>query len=226
MTYFDAEPDRTLLNKAHAIAAKAVVLDERDAIVHFVLGRVHLARGEYADSVRELETSAELNPCFAQAHCGLGDVLACSGRLDEALLRFERAIRLSPFDPYRWGFYSCRSLAHIFLRDFEAAADGALKATQGPHAQYWSYAYLVAALGYLERPEQTRAALTALMKLKPEFSCGFVRTHLIHIKDPAQMEVFTDGLRRAGAPEFSIPLAASDSRPRNRPFSALRSVPK
>lgn len=201
MVYFDAEPALEDLDEALQAAKTAVALDDRDAVAHFALGRVRLARREYDSSVDELETSIELNPCLAQAHCGLGDALAYAGRLNESIQHFEEAIRLSPHDPYRWGFMSYRSLAHLFLKQYEEAATWARKAMSVPNSQYWAKAHLVAALGYLDRDEETREAVTSLLKEKPEFSLSFARGHLFYIKSSDQIECYLEGLRKAGIPE-------------------------
>ena len=144
------------------------------------------------------ELAVELNPCLAQTYCGLGDSLAYEGRLDEAIEQFEIAIRLSPHDPFRWAFYSYRALAHLFRREFAAAAEWAQKSVQVPNAQYWANAHLVSALGHLGDGAVARSALDDLVKRKPEFSCDFAAEHMFYIKDPEQMELYLDGLRRAG----------------------------
>jgi tetratricopeptide (TPR) repeat protein len=134
-------------------------------------------------------------------YCGLGDALTYSAHLDDAVTQFEHAIRLSPHDPYRWGFYSYRSLAHLFLHEYEAAADWADQATQVPNVQYWAYANRVAALGYLDRPDETRAAVRDLLRRKPDFSCGFAQRQLFYIKKKEQMNTYLEGLRKAGIPD-------------------------
>ena len=166
MVYFDNEPDAAVLDEALQIAQKAVALDDQDAVVHFSLGRVHLARGEYKQAIQELEVSLQLNPCLAVTHCGLGDALTYSDRLNEAIEQFAQAIQLSPHDPYRWGFYSYRSLAHLFSGEYEAAAEWARKATQVPNAQYWAWSHLVASLGYLGRTKETQRAVQELLGRK------------------------------------------------------------
>ena len=69
----------------------------------------------------------------------------------------------------RWAFYSYRALAH-----------------------------LVSALGHLGDSVAAQSALDDLIKRKPEFSCDFVAEHMFYIKDPEQMALYLDGLRRAG----------------------------
>ena len=201
MVYFDTEPEPEMLDDALRAAQKGVALDDQDALAHFTLGRVHLARGEYDLAVAEQETSIELNPCLAQSHCGLGDALAFDGRLQDSIAHFEEAIRLSPKDPYRWGFYGYRSLAHLFLKEHEAAAEWAGKAARIPNAPSWSKAHLVSALGHLGRTEEANAAVRDLLRQNADYSCSFARKHLFFIKDPAQVDHYLDGLRKAGVPE-------------------------
>ncbi len=201
MVYFDAEPSTKDLDEALEVAKQAVALDDRDAVAHFALGRVHLARQEYDAALDELETSVSLNPSLAQAHCGLGDALTYSERLEESLQHFDEAIRLSPRDPYRWGFMNYRSMTHLFLGQYEEAAKWARKALGVPIAQYVANANLVAALGHLDRPEETRAAVEELLKKKPKYSCSVARKHLFYIKSEEQIKRYLNGLSRAGIPD-------------------------
>jgi tetratricopeptide (TPR) repeat protein len=121
--------------------------------------------------------------------------------MEESIIRFEEAIRLSPHDPWRWGFFSYRSLAHIFMRQYEAAVEWAKKALRDPNCQYWARAHLVSALGHLDRIDQSQAAVGELLRQKPEFSCSFARKHLFYIKNSVQIDHYLDGLRKAGLSE-------------------------
>lgn len=198
MVYFDAPPDAAKMDEALAAAERAIRLDDQDANGYFALGRVRLARCEYDLAINALEYALKLNPCLAVAYCGLGDFLAYEGRLDQAIEQFEIAVRLSPHDPFRWGFFSYRSLAHLFRGEFQDAATWARRAVQVPNAQYWARAHLVAALGHLGDAAQTETAVKDLMQIKREFSLEFARRHLFYIKRPDQMDTYLEGLKRAG----------------------------
>jgi TolB-like protein/class 3 adenylate cyclase/Tfp pilus assembly protein PilF len=198
MVYFDAPPDKEKMDEALAAAERAIELDDQDANSYFTMGRVRLARCEYELAIEALKYSLELNPCLAVTYCGLGDSLAYEGRLDQAIEQFEMAIRLSPHDPFRWGFYSYRSLAHLFRGEFEEAATWARRAVQVPNAQYWARAHLVAALGHLGDAKQAESTLRELMQIKPEFSVDFARQHLFYIKRGDQIQTYIEGLRKAG----------------------------
>lgn len=198
MVYFDAPPDEAKMDEALAAAGRAIQLDDQDANSYFTMGRVRLARREYDLAIDALQYALELNPCLAVAYCGLGDSLAYEGRLDQAMEQFDMAIRLSPHDPFRWAFYSYRSLAHLFREEFEEAASWARKAVQIPNAQYWAKAHLVAALGYLGDEKQAGTAVKDLLHTKPEFTLDYAREHLFYIKRSDQMETYIEGLRKAG----------------------------
>lgn len=203
MVYFDAAPDDERMDEALAAAKRALELDDQDANSFFTIGRVYLARREYELAIDALEHAVDLNPYLAVTYCGLGDSLAYEGRLDEAIEQFEIAIRLSPHDPFRWAFYSYRSLAHLFRREFEDAVSWARKSVQTPNAQYWAQAHLVAALGLLGEETQAARAVADLTRSKPEFSVDFARKHLFYLKKEEQIETYVKGLRKAGLREHS-----------------------
>ncbi len=198
MVYFDAPHDKERMDEALVAAKRAIELDDQDANSYFTIGRVYLARREYDLAIDALEHALELNPSLAVTYCGLGDSLAYEGRLDEAIENFEVAIRLSPHDPFRWAFFSYRSLAHLFRGEYEDAASWARKSVQIPNAQYWARAHLVAALGHLGDEGQASEAAAELKKVKPEFSIDFAREHLFYLKREDQIKIYTEGLAKAG----------------------------
>lgn len=201
MVYFDTPAEPALMDEALEVAKRATLLDDQDANGYFTLGRVHLARCEYDRAIEALQYALELNPCLAVTYCGLGDSLAYEGRLDEAIRQFEIAIRLSPHDPFRWAFFSYRALAHLFRGEFEDAAVWSRNAIRIPNAQFWAWAHLVAALGHSGGEAGAQAALKDLLERKPDFSIRFARERLFYVKRPEQLELYLDGLRRAGVRE-------------------------
>ena len=201
MVYFDAPADEKRMEEALLAANRAIELDDQDANGFFTLGRVQLARREYDKAIDALQHAIALNPSLAVSYCGLGDSYAYEGRLDDAISQFESAIQLSPHDPFRWAFYSYRSLAHLFRREFADAATWARRSVQIPKALYWAYAHLVSALGHLGDQNQTRLALADLKRVKPEFTVSFARERLFYLKREEQLDLYLDGLRKAGVAE-------------------------
>lgn len=200
MLYFGAEPEEQRLAEAHELAQTAMALDDKDAMVRFVYGRVLLARREYADALQELKQTVALNPALAIGFCGVGDSLAYEGRYSESFPYFQRAIELSPHDPQRWAFHAYRALAHLFAGQFRLAADWAKKATHIPNCHYWPYAHRVAALGYLGEENECKGAVEALLAKHPGFTRSVARKRLFYIKDPDQLDLYINGLKNAGVP--------------------------
>lgn len=198
--YFEGPIDHARLDEALAHAREAVARDDLDANAWFALGRVRLARCEYALAIDALETAVSLNPCHALSYCGLGDSLAYEGEIDASLRMFDKALELGPHDPFRWAFMSYRALAHLFAGQFDEAAQWAQRAANTPNAHYWSKANLVCALGHLGAHEELRAAVAALDEARPGFSRDLAKARLFYVKRADQMDTFLEGLRRAGIP--------------------------
>jgi hypothetical protein len=105
---------------------------------------------------------------------------------------------LSPHDPLSWAFYSYRSLAHIFARQFDQALEWSHKATRVPHAHFWPFAHRVSALGHLQNQDDLPVAKDELLQRNPDFSCSFARRRLFYVRDSAQLDLYVQGLRLAG----------------------------
>jgi tetratricopeptide (TPR) repeat protein len=198
--YFDGPTDERHLGEALRLAERAVALDDQEANTFFALGRVQLARGEYGRAMDALETALALNPWHALSHCGLGDCLVSDGRAEAAIPCFERALALSPQDPFRWAFMSYRSLAHMFIGETEAAVRWARSAALVPNAHYWARAKLISWLAHSGDIAAARANIPALMRAHPGFSRSFARSRLFYVRVPEHLELFIEGLRRAGVP--------------------------
>lgn len=200
MLYFEADPRPQRIDEAVAIAAQATALDDRDAVARFTLGRALTVRGDYDDAMSELAMATDLNPALAIGWCGLADAHAYTGEFAQAFRLFQKAIDLSPHDPMRWAFFSYRALAHLFAGEFACAADCARQALHLPQCHYWPFAHRAAALGLLGDRDEACEAVAELLRIRPGFSCALARTHLFYVRSAAQLDLYADGLRRAGLP--------------------------
>lgn len=198
MVYFDAAPAQTALDEALRLARSAAALDAEDAFCLMALGRVYIARREYEMGQAACKAAVALNSNMGIAYCGMGDALAYSGRLVDAIPCFEEALRLSPNDPWRWAFFSYGALAFILDGRPEQAVDWAQKALMVPNCQYWAQAHLASALGYVGRVAEATETLARLRKVKPGFSLAYARERLFYLQSDEQIERYLEGLRRAG----------------------------
>ncbi len=126
-----AEVDNT-----RRFAERAVELDPIDPFANFTLGRAHWLKGDPEAGMPWIDRAIGLSPNFAQgfyAH-GWGDVMA--GRGAEALQQLQRAIELSPLDPFLYAMQSACGMAYLQLEDYENAVLWAEKGARAPGSHF------------------------------------------------------------------------------------------
>ena len=120
---FNGEVEEALLDFDRAISLKPNLAQ---AYAHRAFARV--TTGDSAGAERDAEKSLALNADQLDAHIVLGRLLAESGRFDEALERFDRAVALAPLEGsvYWWRGRFFRDFAEDYERskaDFDRAVD-------------------------------------------------------------------------------------------------------
>jgi tetratricopeptide (TPR) repeat protein len=75
-------------------ARKALQLDARLPLAHFMLGEVFLAKSNVEEATREFEQERRLNPGYAPTYDRLGDLYTRIGKLEEAQESLTKAISL------------------------------------------------------------------------------------------------------------------------------------
>jgi adenylate cyclase len=106
----------------------------------------------------------------------------------------EKAIRLSPHDPWMHEFLFNLGSAQYLAGRYEEAAASARRSLERKSDQSGVYRLLAAACGQLDRRDEARAALEALLRLAPDFSAATLRIFL----PPDVVERYLEGLRKAG----------------------------
>ena len=104
---------------AYAHAHRALDLDDRDAMVHVVVGRIQLYRREFEQASWYFDRALALCPNDAELLVQLSAAEVFMGRPAMALAHIERAMRLNPFHPNIYHCYA--AFAYFGLRDFESA---------------------------------------------------------------------------------------------------------
>jgi Flp pilus assembly protein TadD len=106
----------------------------------------------------------------------------------------EKAMRLSPHDPWMHEFLFNVGAAHFLARRYQEAVDAAQRSLQLRSGQPGVYRLLAACYGHLGRSPEATGALEAMLRLTPDFSEENLRAFL----PPAVAEHYLDGLRKAG----------------------------
>jgi Flp pilus assembly protein TadD len=142
----------------------------------------------------------DLNPNLATAHHELGFSLTMSAQFAEAILCFEKAIRLSPNDPSRWNFYLLKADALFYSGECEDAIINVKEAIRLRPTAFWPYFTLASSLVELGRMEEAHAAVQQALARKPDITVTLVSD--ITKSFPSEyLEIYLENLRKAGLPE-------------------------
>jgi tetratricopeptide (TPR) repeat protein len=115
------------------------------------------------------EAALDLSPSLALAYILGAAVLSWGGEAPRTIDWAHRALRLSPFDPWKFIAYRSLALAHFLMADHELAAEAARRAVQFNPGFGSSYMLLAAPLMKLGRHEEAGAAVARLMEREPAF---------------------------------------------------------
>jgi adenylate cyclase len=198
LLYGSSKSPRESLRLAEELVQKALALDASLAEAHAFLGRIYLTKRQHEKAIAEGERSLAMAPNSAFIHAALAFTLRHSGRPEEAIALFKKAIRLNPITPpwYLWGL----GLSYFMLAHFdEAIAEFRKALNRAPDSQF-SHMVLAATYSELGREEEARAAAAEVLRIDPTFSLEqWAKTHMY--KNQADLDRFVEALRKAGLPE-------------------------
>jgi TolB-like protein len=179
----------------------ALSIDGDDVLGLSMLGRATAFWSGDFDAARGMvDRAVGFNPNSFRAWQQRGWTCVTAGQPEEAIRSFERAIRLSPFDPSLFITFIGMSVAYIGLGRFNEAVAAAKKALRENQTNSTAYRCLASALAHLGCKTEAREAAAGLLELEPGFRiCEWVsRIGLSRIDG---LQLYIDGLRKAGLPE-------------------------
>ena len=148
----------------------ALSIDGNDHVALSILGRATASFSGDFDTAREMvDRAVALNPNAAFAWEARGWTYQIAGQPEEAIRSFERAIRLSPFDPWLFSRLTGMGIAFIGLGRFDEAVAAAKKALQKNQTYGAAYRCLAAALAHLGRDAEARKAVAQVLEIEPHF---------------------------------------------------------
>ena len=160
------------------------------------LGYLALTGRDTAMAVRHFQAALDLNPNFAAAHGYVGWALVFDGQSEEALCRFEEAMRMSPRDPLNGFFSSGVGAAHYFAGRYSEAVKWARRAVELRPGILGGHRVLCAALAQAGQIKEAKAAMNTLRQLHPDVSLAWIKRWVPYT--PGPMKHFLEGLRKAG----------------------------
>jgi len=194
-----SEDQLSNMNKAYELGRRATRLDDQNEYAQWALGISCFGLLKHEESIAALERAVELNPNCSVAYGSLGTALGLVGRVDEAIINQEIAIRSNPRDPSIFFRFSGMALAHYLADRYEDAIEWANKAVHIMPQWYFGHFLLVASHMRTGRQDLAEAAVkTCLQNLPSSTIADFDR---MPIKDAAVLESLRRCLREAGLPD-------------------------
>jgi tetratricopeptide (TPR) repeat protein len=167
--FFGGDIDAALAT-ARQEAQTARALDEDDPWSHFSSGYVECFTSRYDDAIAWYRRAIELNENFALAHGNMAAALALGGQPDAAIEAVDRAIRMSPRDPFNFSYLHFAAIAYFAAERYAegvASEEEALRERpNGPPA----LRFLAACHVGLGQIDEARSAIAKVLRLVPESS--------------------------------------------------------
>jgi len=186
---------REALERAMALAEKAVQLDDSSSDAHSVLGYMALLNRDYEKAVAETERAVALAPNSVAAQYRLGYCLYSAGRTEEAIPILKKAVALSPIPIPRALSHLC--IASRKARRYEEAVAVCRQLLQREPNHLLAHLTLAATFVEMEKMEEARAEITEVLRIDPKYSVkGVPRS--FPWKDQAEIDRLIDSLRKAG----------------------------
>jgi adenylate cyclase len=176
-------------------ANRAIALAPNNVRAYFVKSTYLGTTRRASEALGVADAGLAINPNFVLLLAPRAGAEIAVGRFDQAKADAERAMRLSPHDPYIGIFQNLTGFAELGLGHVDAAIDDFHKAIDSSFRTYFVYAHLSAAYAQAGKMDEAKEALAEAHRLNPKLT---VKWYIDHFGgSPAML----DGLRKAGLPE-------------------------
>jgi adenylate cyclase len=188
-----------LLAERHARMARE--LDDTDPWTYLSIAGVKAWQSRYEEATAAFGRAIELNPNFALAHGLMGLPLARSGKPDAALEAVDRALRMSPHDPFNSFFLAIAATAHFVAERYSEGVACGRRAVRDRPNRLPALRLLAACHVGLGELDEARSIILEVLRLHPSSSIKrdaygygvFTRT--------SDQERYVAALRKAELPE-------------------------
>lgn len=164
--YEDPGDSNVALEEAHALAKRAVELDENESTCFSILGHVCLRQRSFDQALQYARRAIELNPSNPWNRADIGDILIYTGQAEEALESFRHARQIDPYFDQPW-YWRSIGQAYMVLHRYKEALDLFVHL---PTRRYRTLALICGCYARLDDIEHTRESVTECLAMKPDFS--------------------------------------------------------
>jgi DNA-binding winged helix-turn-helix (wHTH) protein/TolB-like protein/Tfp pilus assembly protein PilF len=156
------------LGRAMEMAETALRMDSRLPEAHWVLGYVHMLRGEHAKGIERAKSAIAIDASYADAHALVAGILTYTSEPAAALPWIRKALRLNPDGGYL--YYVVLGRAYLFSGDAEQALINLHEALGRNAADVETQAYIAAALLMAGKQDDAKWQAEEIRAAKPQFS--------------------------------------------------------
>ena len=185
-----------VLDRAYALAQRAVELADDESTCHTILGQICLERRSFELALRHTERGVEINPANQWNRADLGLVLVYLGRADEGLEMLQSARRADPYFGPPWYWRGLGTAQFALRRYGDALPDLERGATRGALR---GWAFLAACRATLGLAEPAREAVAQCLAIQPAATIGTLVAR-IPFKRDIDSRRLAECLHRAGMP--------------------------
>ncbi|MCB1342871.1 MAG: hypothetical protein KDK24_17745 [Pseudooceanicola sp.] len=193
----DVAADRRAIN-THLGRAIALAPDDGRALALWGHSRMIFER-EYDRALENLDTARELCPNDSETLVWSVPTLAYTGEAERAIQLGERAIRLSPLDPFAFRNEHFLSLAYYSAGEFDRAAQLGLSSFERAPSYGSNIRVTIAALEASNRMDEAQPLLSRHQRIEPDFSLNDYFSWQGFRSDTVRRQ-FCDRLHSAGLP--------------------------
>ena len=186
---------RESVEKAIAMAQKALAMDDSIAQAYSLLGHLYGLKREYDKALAEGERAVALEPGGAMVHAFYGSSLNITGRNEEAIRMFQKALRLDPVGSS--SLYTRFGTAFWHLDRFEDSVSSFKKALKRAPDNIFAHICLTAVYSMIGREQEAHAEAAEVLRINPNFSLDAYAKRLPY-KHQSDNDKIVDALRKAG----------------------------
>jgi TolB-like protein len=183
------------LQRAAELSRKAMDLEDFTGLPHLIMAQIHLFNREHDKALEAVEDAVLARPSCDLSFVTKANILTYLGRPSEAIELAKFAIRLAPvYPPF---FQTTLAAAYYGSGRYEAAIAAAEDALKSDRENLDAFLILACANAALNRKEEALEAVSAIKKIKPDFTAEkYAETQ--PYKDPQTSKQVITMLQKAG----------------------------
>jgi len=191
------------ISKAVELAHQAIAIDKNSAFAYMALSRADVFGRRYDKAITEGRRAIEIEPNNAILHAMFAVTNNYAGRLKDASVSIDRALRLAPYPPIP--FLGIRALTYYRLGQYEASiaiCRRALARRAESRTRQHCYLHIIASYMALGREAEAHAEAQVFVKQNPTFSISkrIKVLNALPYPDRSWIVTYAAHLRQAGLP--------------------------